>query len=213
MTTPANSLYRFTPAASRTQVPLIRVEDIPTWTITRSYYDMKQHLTDEHYRELGRRLGCDSQTARRWVRGGWSSVMLGMVNHDDIMDEIAAGRSYHSIANELCVDELSLRRWVRRDPEALRAAEEYKAEIQIDRAKNRVALATEIGESKAAATLLTHAQWAAERLYRTKFKPNAEQASSQMTISFDLGGATRGRTIPGSAVQSGSDALPPVFGH
>ena len=214
-----SSILRFTPAATRTHhLPTIPVDDIPLWAITRSYYEMKQHHGDAHYHQLARRLGTDPQTARKWVMGEWSRVILTMADREDIMDQLATNRTYQSIANELLVDELSLRKWVKRDQEALRASEEFKAEIQIDQAKEWVKGATRPEESKAASSLLTHAQWYAERLYRAKFKPNAEAAIVPMSFNFDLGqNAERiipsGTIIDGAItpVQSRPDALPAVL--
>ena len=220
-------MLRFTPAASRThQLPTIPVDDIPLWAITRSYYDMGQHKADEHYTQLARRLGTDPQTARKWVMGEWSRVLLAMADRTDVMDQLASNRTYRSIANELLVDELSLRKWVKVDSDGLRQAEEFKAEMQIDQAKDWVKSASRPEESKAASSLLTHAQWYAERLYRSKFKPNAEAAIMPMSFNFDLGqnapapiittldrSPFSGITIDGSitAVQSGPDPLPAVL--
>lgn len=214
-----SNILRFTPAATRQhQLPTIPVDDLPLWAITRSYYEMEQHHEDEHYHQLARRLGTDPQTARKWVMGEWSRVMLTMADREDIMDQLATNRTYRSIANELLVDELSLRKWVKRDQEALRASEEFKAEIQIDQAKEWVKKASRPEESKAAASLLTHSQWYAERLYRSKFKPNAEAAIMPMSFNFDLGQNAE-RTIPSGTiidgaitpVQSGPNALPAVL--
>lgn len=228
-----SNLLRFTPAASRAHhLPTIPVADIPLWTITRSYYDMGQHKEDEHYTQLARRLGTDPQTARKWVMGEWSRVLLAMADRTDVMDQLASNRTYRSIANELLVDELSLRKWVKLDTDGLRAAEEFKAEMQIDQAKDWVKSASRPEESKAASSLLTHAQWYAERLYRSKFKPNAEAPMVPMSFNFDLGqnalpptitsaptltplarSPFSGAIIDGSitAVQSGPDPLPAVF--
>ena len=210
---PVNGLLRFTPAATRTHaLPTVPLDELPLWMITRAYFAAAQHYNDSDRVTLARRLGCDAGVARKWVRGQWSTVILSMVDREDITDEIASGRSYPSIADELNVDELALRKWVRREPEMLRAAEEFKAEIQIDRATVAVRQATDIGGAKAASSLLTHAQWAAERLYRTKFRPNAEAPMIPMSFNFDLG-QNSGTTINGTAtrVQGGPDALPSVF--
>ena len=214
-----SNILRFSPAATRQhQLPTIPVDDLPLWAITRSYYEMEQHHGDEHYHQLARRLGTTAQTARKWVMGEWSRVMLTMADRDDIMDQLATNRTYRSIANELLVDELSLRKWVKRDQEALRASEEFKAEIQIDQAKEWVKDASRPEESKAAASLLTHAQWYAERLYRSKFKPNAEAPIMPMNFNFDLGQNAERITPSGTIidatvtpVQSGPNATPALL--
>lgn len=183
-----NALLKFTPAAVRThKVPTIPVAEIPLWSITRSYYEMGQHVDDQHYKTLARRLGADMQTTRRWIMGAWSTTMLTMVDRADVMDQLATNRSYKSIADELSVDELSLRKWVKATPEALRESEEFKAEMQIDQAKAWVSSASRPEEAKSASSMLTHAQWASERLYRTKYKPNAEAPVAAMSFNFDLG--------------------------
>jgi len=173
---------------------------------------MGQHLHDASYTILARRLGTDLQTVRKWVRRGWSKTMLIMVDRSDIMDELAMNRSYTSIAQELMVDEHALRAWCRLDPELLRAAEEYKAEVQIDMAKRSVTLAGDISDVKAASTLLTHAQWSAERLYRTKFRPNAEQPVIPFMFNFDLG-PDHARTIGlGTTIQGGPNTVRTLHG-
>ena len=218
-------MLRFTPAAARVHhLPTIPVADIPLWAITRSYYDMEQHKTDEHYHQLARRLGTDPQTARKWVMGEWSRILLTMADRTDVMVQLASNRTYKSIANELLVDELSLRKWVKLDSDGLRQAEEFKSEIQIDQAKAWVKAASRPEESKAASSLLTHAQWYAERLYRAKFKPNAEAAIMPMSFNFDLGqnaipaptlerAPLNGTIIDGqlTAVPGRPDPLPAVF--
>lgn len=210
---PLNALQRFTPAASRTHaLPSVPVDELPVWMITRSYFEAEQHVGDHQRHTLARRLGCEASTARKWLRAQWSTVTLSMVDREDIADELASGRSYYSIAEELCVDDLALRKWVRADPEMLRVAEEYRAEMLLDRAKQAVNNASDIGSAKAASTLLTHAQWAAERMYRTKFRPNAEAPIIPMSFNFDLGPAS-GTTINRTAaqVQSGPDAVHTLF--
>lgn len=223
-----SALLKFTPAAVREhKVPTIPVAEIPLWSITRSYYEMEQHVDDVHYKTLARRLGADAQTTRRWIMGAWSTTMLTMVDREDVMDQLATNRTYKSIADELSVDELSLRKWVKATPDALRQSEEFKAEMQIDQAKDWIKSASRPEEAKAAASLLTHAQWASERLYRTKYKPNAETPIMPMSFNFDLGqnalppvttvtldrSPFSGITIDGSvaAVQSGLDPLPAVL--
>lgn len=219
-----STILRFTPPAQAGKAATISVNEIPLWSITRSYYEMEQHTDDAHYKTLSRRLGMDMQTTRRWVTGEWSVVMLQSVDRSDVLDQLATNRSYKSIADELLVDELALRKWVKRDQDALRTAEEYKAEMQIDQAKDWIKSASRPEESKAAASLLTHAQWSAERLYRTKFKPNAETAILPMSFNFDLGqnvvperilpsGQPEPITIehnPGPGVQGRPDALQAV---
>lgn len=221
MQQPISATLRFSPAAGRTHVPTpVPINELPLWAITRSYYEMGQHLTDANYKTLSRRLGTELQTTRKWIMNGWSRTTLDLVDREDIMDQLAANRSYVSIANELCVDELALRKWVKKDPDALRAAEEYKAEIQIDQAKLWVKTASDATESKAASSLLTHAQWAAERLYRSKFRPTGETTIMPMAFNFDLGPAAPimttistpegnhgGITLNHAPVQSGPDPL------
>mgnify|MGYP006921346026 CR=1 FL=1 len=192
---PISGLMSFTPAATRTHgLPMITAgpEDVMMWAITRSYFAQNQHLQDAERDTLARRLGCARQTARKWLRQGWSKTMLSMVDRQDVLDELASGRSYRSIADELAVDDLALRQWCREQPDALRRAEEYRVETLMDRAKRDVldsGSSESPGAAKAAAAMLTHAQWCAERLYSTKFKPTGGAPTAMLSLNFQLGPA------------------------
>ena len=189
----AHALLRYSAAGKRDRRvnPLVSVEELPYWRITRSYYELGEHRHDTQYERLAKRLGVAPQTARTWVRSKWSLTMLALHDTDAIRDELATNRTYADIAAELLVDEISLRRWIRKDPDAMREIEEIRAEVMLENARTATAHATDIGEAKAASTLLSHAQWLAERLHRTKYKANAEPPPAVLSFNFDLGPASK----------------------